>query len=88
MHKFFIYLPIYFCLTCFRLPSSPSSRGTVYKFGSGSSLLGMVSESGPVLFYPGMGADTIHRRLKPLPNLYTVLLEDGLNESPKNVRQK
>jgi hypothetical protein len=44
---FFIYFLIYFCLTCFGLSLSPSSRGTVYKFGSGSSLLGMVSASGP-----------------------------------------
>jgi hypothetical protein len=36
MHKFFIYLSIYFCLTCFGLPISPSSEaGVPYKFGSG-----------------------------------------------------
>jgi hypothetical protein len=43
----FIYILICFCLTCFGLSLSPSSRGTVYKFGSGSSLLGMMSASGP-----------------------------------------
>jgi hypothetical protein len=53
----------------------------VYKFGSGSSLLGMVSVSGP-------DADTIPRRLKPLSNLHTVPLEDGIKESPKRARQK
>jgi hypothetical protein len=36
----------------------------------------------------GPGADTIPRRLKPLPNLYKLTLEDGLKESPKHVRQK
>jgi hypothetical protein len=30
----------------------------------------------------------LHRRLEPLPNLYTVPLEDGLKESLKHVRQK
>jgi hypothetical protein len=53
----------------------------MYKFGSVLSLLGMVSAFGP-------DADTIPRRLEPLSNLYTVLLEDGLKESPKHVRQK
>jgi hypothetical protein len=33
------------------------------------------------------GADTIPRRLKPLPNFYTEPLEDGLKESPKHVKQ-
>jgi hypothetical protein len=62
----------------------------VYKFGSGSSLLRMVSASGPgrVLFQPGPDADIVPRRLEPLPNSYTVPLEDGLKESPKRVRQK
>jgi hypothetical protein len=41
-----------------------------------------------ILFQPGPDADTIPRRLEPLPNLYTVPLEDGLKESPKQVRQK
>jgi hypothetical protein len=73
MHKFLIYLSVYFCLTYFRLSFSPSSetgvqfwqwfkspgygvsaphvsgfllahlQRQVYNFGSGSSLLGMVS---------------------------------------------
>jgi hypothetical protein len=48
MHKFFfIYFLIYFCLPCFGLSLSPSSRDIVYKFGGGSSLLGMVSASVP-----------------------------------------
>jgi hypothetical protein len=76
MHKFFIYFLIYFCLTCFRLSLSPSSRGTVYKFGS---VL--------VQFQPGPDADTISSRLERLPNLYTVPLEDGVKESLKHVRQ-
>jgi hypothetical protein len=37
---------------------------------------------------PGPDADTILSGLEPLPNLYTVPLEDGLKESPKHVRQK
>jgi hypothetical protein len=62
----------------------------VYKFGTGSSLPGMKSASGPgwnctVQFQPSPDA---HRRLESLPNLYTVPLEDGLKESPKHVRQK
>jgi hypothetical protein len=47
MHSLFIYFRMYFCLTCFRPSLSPSSRGTVFNFGSGSSLLYMVSASGP-----------------------------------------
>jgi hypothetical protein len=41
----------------------------------------MVSASGP-------DTDTIPRRLEPLPNLYTLPLEDGIKESPKLARQK
>jgi hypothetical protein len=43
------YFHICFCLACFRLSLSPSARDTVYEFGSGSSILGKVSASGPVL---------------------------------------
>jgi hypothetical protein len=42
MHKFLIYLSIYFRLTCFGLSFNPSSEAGV-QFGSGSGLLGMVS---------------------------------------------
>jgi hypothetical protein len=42
IHKFLIYLYIYFCLTCFGLSFSTFSEAG-YNFGSGSSLLGMVS---------------------------------------------
>jgi hypothetical protein len=35
---------------------------------------------------PGPDADTIPRKLEPLPNLYTVPLKDELKESPKHVR--
>jgi hypothetical protein len=55
----------------------------VYKFGSGSNLLGVGVE-----FQYGPDADTIPKRLQSLPNLYTLPLEDGLIESPKHVRQK
>jgi hypothetical protein len=47
-------------------------------------LLGVMSASGP----GGTDADTLPRRLEPLPNLYPVPLEDGLKERPKQVRQK
>jgi hypothetical protein len=74
MLKFFIFFfLIYFFLTYFGLSLSPSSRGTMYEFGSGCSL---------------PDTDTIHRRLESLPNLYTLPLEDGLKENPKHVRQK
>jgi hypothetical protein len=68
---FFIQFLIYFCLTFFGLSLSPFSRGTVYKFGNGSSLLGMGLASGP-----GWNSTV------PIwPNLYTVPLEAGLKES-------
>jgi hypothetical protein len=54
----------------FRAFLSQSSRGTVYKLGSGSSLFGMVSAD----------ADTIPRWLQPQSNLCTVPLEYGLKE--------
>jgi hypothetical protein len=89
MRKFFICFLIYFCLARFGLSLRPSSRGTVYKFRRGSSLLGKMSACGPGWnsTLPGPDADTIRRKLEPLPNLYTVPLEDGLEESPKRVRQ-
>jgi hypothetical protein len=40
MHKFLIYLSIYFCLACFGLSFSPSSEAGV-QFRRGSSLLGI-----------------------------------------------
>jgi hypothetical protein len=47
MDKFSIYLSIYYCLTCFALSiSSSSEAGVLYKLGSGSSRLGMVSAPG------------------------------------------
>jgi hypothetical protein len=45
MHKFLIYLSIFFCLTCFGLSISPSSEAGV-QLCSGSSLLGTVSAPG------------------------------------------
>jgi hypothetical protein len=74
MHKFLNLFP--YLLLPYTL--SPSSRGTMYKFCSGSSLLGMVSTSGPV--WKGT--------VPTWPSLYIVPLEDGLKESPKHVRQK
>jgi hypothetical protein len=45
IHKFLIYLYIYFCLTCFGLSFSPSSEAGV-QLRRGSSLLGMESAPG------------------------------------------
>jgi hypothetical protein len=47
MSSFFTYFLIYFCITCFGLSLSQSLGGTVYKLGSGSSLLSTVSATGP-----------------------------------------
>jgi hypothetical protein len=44
MHKFLIYLSVYFRLTCFGFLAHLQRQ--LYKFGSGSSLLDMVSVSG------------------------------------------
>jgi hypothetical protein len=62
MHKFIIYVSIYFCLTCFGLSFSPSSEAGVQL----SVLLGMVSTLG--------GTDTVLRRVDPLQKFYTCLL--------------
>jgi hypothetical protein len=63
MHKFLIYLSIYICRKYSGFLLAQLQR-QVYNFGSGSSLLGMVSAP---------GADTIPRRLEPLPKLYVCL---------------
>jgi preprotein translocase subunit SecG len=55
MHKFFIYLLIYFCLTCFGLSFSPSSEADE-QLRRGLNLLGMVSAP---------GVDTILRTIEP-----------------------
>jgi hypothetical protein len=47
MHKFIYLFPCLLLLYMFRAFFKLISRGTVYKFGIGSSLLGMVSASGP-----------------------------------------
>jgi hypothetical protein len=60
MHKFLIYLSIYFCLTCFGLSFNPSSEAGV-----------QLRQSWVWFQFPD--ADTIPRRLEPLPNLYTCL---------------
>jgi hypothetical protein len=78
MHKFLIYLSIYFYLICFGLSFSPSSEAGVqlrkwFKF-------------------PGYGVSA--RDLKPCAEYLnhcrscTPASEDGLKESPKYIRQK
>jgi hypothetical protein len=75
MHKFLIYLTIYFCLTCFKLSFSHLQR-QVYNFGSGSTFLSMLSVP--------PATDTIPKRLKSC----TPASEDELKESLKHARQK
>jgi hypothetical protein len=78
MHKFLIYLSIYFCLTCLGLSFSPSSEAGVQLRKWFKS--------------PGYG-DSV-RALKPYPGdlnhcrSCTPAFEDGLKESPERVRQK
>jgi hypothetical protein len=106
MHKFFLLNSLFAsALHVSGFLLAHLKRGTVYKLGSGSSILGMVLASGPgwnwynssgqartlsllQQFQPGLDADTIPGRPEPLPNLYTVPLEDGFKESPKPIRQK
>jgi hypothetical protein len=72
MHKFLIYLSVYFCLICFGLSISPSSEeGVQIRQGFKS---------------PGDGISA--RALIPYPGVCTPASEDGLKESPKHVRQK
>jgi hypothetical protein len=78
MHKFLIYLSIYFCLTCFGLSLSPTSEAGVHlrqwfkSAGYGGSARALTP-------YPG---DLDPRRS------CTRASEDGLKERPKHVSQK
>jgi hypothetical protein len=78
MHKFLIYLSIYFCLTWFGLSFSPSSEAGV--------------QLRQCFKCPGEGV--IVRTLTPYPGdlndcqICTPASEGGLKESPKHVRQK
>jgi hypothetical protein len=78
IHKFLIYLSIYFCLTCFGVSFSPTSE-------AGVQLRQWVKSA-----WYGVSA----RAQKPCPsdlNLCrscTPVSEDGLKETPKHVRQK
>jgi hypothetical protein len=60
IHKFLIYLSIYFYLTCFGLFLAHLQR-QMYKFGNGLSCLVMVSApvSNGTVFHLGTGAETI-----------------------------
>jgi hypothetical protein len=68
MHKFLIYLSnIYFCHICFGLSFSPYSEADV-QFRQWFKSLGY-----GVSAWASLGADTISRRLEPLPKWYTCL---------------
>jgi hypothetical protein len=78
MHKFLIYLSIYFCLTCFGFSFSPSSEEGVQLRR----------------WFKSAGYGVSARALTPYPGDFkhfvscTSTSEDGLKESPKHVRQK
>jgi hypothetical protein len=78
MHKFLIYLSIYFCLTWFELSFSPSS-------GAGVQIRQWFKS-------PGYGISV--QALTPYPadlnhcRICTPASEDGLKESLKHARQK
>jgi hypothetical protein len=79
MHKFFLF--IYLFTSALKVSGFLLAhlQGQVYNFGSGSSLLVMVSMPRALTPYPG---DLNHcRSCTPAP-------EDGLKESTKHVRQK
>jgi hypothetical protein len=78
MHKFLIYLFIYFRLTCFGLSVSPSSEAGV-QFRQWFKFSGYGISAQTLTPYP---ADLNHCRN------CTPASEDGLKESPKHVRQK
>jgi hypothetical protein len=78
MHRFLIYLSIYFCLTCFGLSLSPSSEaGVQIRQWFKSAGYGVSARA----LTPFLG-DWNHCRI------CTPASEDGLKESPKQVRQK
>jgi hypothetical protein len=67
MSKFVIYLSIYFYLTCFGFYFSQSSEEGVH-------LRQLFKSAGyGVSAWANPGVDTLHRRLEPLPKLYTFL---------------
>jgi hypothetical protein len=78
MHKFLIYLSIYFCLTCFGFSFSPSSEAGV-QLRKWFKSLGYGVSARVLTPYPG---DLNHCRSS------TPDSEDGLKETPKLVRQK
>jgi hypothetical protein len=77
MHKFLIYLSIYFCLTCFGLSFSPSSKAVQLQQQFKSAGYGVSACT--LTPHP---ADLNHCRSR------TPAFEDGLKESPKQVRKK
>jgi hypothetical protein len=78
MYKFLIYLSTYFYLTCFGLSSSPSSEAGV-QFQQWLNSAGYDVSAWALTPYAG---DFNHCRI------CTLAPEDGLEESPKHVRQK
>jgi hypothetical protein len=78
MNVFLIYLSIYFCLAGFGLSFSPSPEAAV-QFRQSFKPAGYGVSARALISYPG---DLNHCRN------CTPASEDGLKESPKNVRQK
>jgi preprotein translocase subunit SecG len=83
IHKFLIYLSIYFCLTCFGLSVSSSSEADV-QFRQWFKFAGFGVSPRLALTQTPHPADLNHSRS------CTPASEDGLlvKESPKHVRQK
>jgi hypothetical protein len=78
MHKFLMYLSVYFCLTCFGLPFSPSSEaGVQFRQWFKSPAYGVSAWA--LIPYAG--------DLNHCQNC-TPASKDGLKESPIHVRQK
>jgi hypothetical protein len=78
MHKFLIYLSIYFCLTRFGLSFCPSSEAGA-QLRQWFKAAGYGASTRPLIPNPG---DLNHCRN------FTPASEDGLKESPKQVKQE
>jgi hypothetical protein len=72
MHKLFIYLSIYFCLTCFGLSLSPSSEADVQIRRWFYSAVYVVSAC--------PDAETIQSRIEPMANFVHLPLKMGLKK--------
>jgi hypothetical protein len=73
MHKVVINLSIYFFLTCFGLSFSPySEAGVQIRQWFKTSGYGVCTRF-RMEIHPNLDAETILKRLQPLPNLYACL---------------